>query len=171
VLPNPSSNGLYSIVYPYYKRGDLLEWLLQNPRGVSISQKWKWVEQLVDTVAFLHEELNVAHMDLSLENIFLDEFFNVVLADFGQAVCPADEPIYASMHSKRNYESPDRSLSNPCYPKCCDIWSLGVCIYSIFFGHFPFQKNSFKLEFFGDIKVHSEYIAMTRFVLFLLFIY
>ena len=171
MLANPSSHGLYGIVYPYYKRGDLLEWLLQNPRGVSISQKWKWVEQLVDTVAFLHEELNVAHMDLSLENIFLDDLFNVVLADFGQAVCPADEPIYASMHSKRNYEAPDRSLPNPCYPKCCDIWSLGVCIYSIFFGHFPFQKNCYKLEFFGDIKVHSEYIAMTRFVLLLFSVY
>jgi len=52
-------------------------------------------KQLCAAVKYFHEN-NFAHMDLKLENILLDDFFNIKVADLGTAVDVSESMGYTS---------------------------------------------------------------------------
>ena len=70
----------------YACNGDLFEHITQLPKkqGLSLQQLHKIVQQLIDAIAYLHMK-GISHMDVKLENILLDNEFNVKLIDFGFA--------------------------------------------------------------------------------------
>lgn len=87
--------------------------------------------QLCSAVKFLHDKM-FAHLDIKLENMLLDEYFNVKLADFGSGV---------SLHKTKGMT--DHKVGTPLYMppeirnlgknqifdgKKADIYSLGVTL-------------------------------------------
>lgn len=82
---------LYGIVMPFYRGGDLFEYI-QSYAGSWTEQICKSIfKQVVSSLASLHA-LGICHRDLSAENIMLDIDDNTqivrdcVLGDFGQAI-------------------------------------------------------------------------------------
>lgn len=66
---------------PYYKNGELNE-LVKNRNGLGELDAIGYFFQLASAVEYLHE-LNIAHRDIKLENILLDDLMNAQLIDFG----------------------------------------------------------------------------------------
>mmetsp|Transcript_21726 Transcript_21726/g.60411 ORF Transcript_21726/g.60411 Transcript_21726/m.60411 type:complete len:324 (-) Transcript_21726:481-1452(-) len=97
--------------------------------------------QLLATLRHMHG-LNVAHRDIKLENVLVSPNSNgsasVKLIDFGLADDtsrgPLDE-VCGTLH----FIAPEvLSPGSSCYGKECDIWSLGVTLFSLLSGRYPF---------------------------------
>ena len=95
--------------------------------------------QLVGAISYLHCRA-IAHRDIKLENVLLDEWCNVRLIDFGFAILsrgklrvPCGSPAYTA---------PEILLAHEYDGQLADIWSLGVLIYVMLAGRFPFQGGT-----------------------------
>lgn len=96
--------------------------------------------QIAKGVKYMHDH-NVAHRDLKLTNILIDQDYIVKVIDFGFA-CEAEElhKMYCGTPSYMAPEIVERKLYSP---KPTDIWSLGVVLYKLMTGDYAFGgKNN-----------------------------
>ena len=103
--------------------------------------------QLWNAVSFMHKQ-HYVHLDIKLDNILLDEFFNVKLADLGIALCAKDTSGYiAHRRGTPKYMAPevDKACDKaPFNVFEADIYSLGVWLHLLLFGEYP--ESSFNEE-------------------------
>ena len=79
----------------------------------------------------------LAHRDLKCENIFLDEKFNLILADFGFAgpIQGKDgEGKLKSIIGTEGYMAPEIILKKPYVGSQVDIFALGVVLFIMVMG-------------------------------------
>lgn len=103
--------------------------------------------QLFDAMRHIHG-CNVAHMDLKLENVLVKALPNgtlgVQVCDFG--LCSESADHYArhtrAMRGSFAYLAPEILRGLPCNPFELDIWAVGVVVYSLHAGYFPFNVAS-----------------------------
>lgn len=138
-----SKDRLY-IIMEYLSGGTLKDF--QKQRGV-ISEEIgkKIVFQMCLAVNHLHEK-TVAHRDIKLENFLFKEkgSLEIKLIDFGLAKNYGKDLM--NSHIGTPYYAPPEILNNQVYDERCDEWSLGVCIYKMLTGHYPFLgRDAFEL--------------------------
>jgi serine/threonine protein kinase len=101
--------------------------------------------QMWNAVAYIHSQ-GMAHLDIKLENILLDSYFNVKIADLGIAVdVSKTEGIYDGRRGTTWYMAPEINylLPTETYDAYrADIYSLGMCLYVLVFGEFPVKEES-----------------------------
>lgn len=73
------------LVTDYKPHGNLLNYLKKHKASVDLHQVKRIVSQLVVCLYYLHEEQHVLYRALQLENILVDELFNMCLCDFGSS--------------------------------------------------------------------------------------
>ena len=103
--------------------------------------------EIVSGISHLHS-LDIAHRDISLENVLLDERLQCHLCDFGLAAQNAS--VCHGVVGKLFYMAPEViSASSASYDGFkADIWSLGVLLFIMLTGVNPFQvANSQDLDF------------------------
>lgn len=110
--------------------------------------------QLASAVKHMHSNL-IAHFDIKLENILLDEFYNIKLADFGSAeVMDHHKALFKYKKGTNQYMAPEVancSVSKESYsPFSADIYSLGISLFLMLTGEFPIHTNGC-----GASTVHS----------------
>jgi len=83
--------------------------------------------QISSAVKNMHDK-NIAHFDIKLENILLDEFFNLKLGDFGSAeLLENQNSLFGYKKGTNYYMAPEvNSSKNPYSPFKADIYSLGI---------------------------------------------
>lgn len=90
------------------------------------------------TEAFkLMSEKNIVHRDLKLANILVTGDFVIKLADFGFAKFVENNLLLNSYCGTPITMAPE-ILKRRQYNQKCDIWSLGIIIYRMLFGEYPF---------------------------------
>lgn len=96
-------------------------------------------KQIVDAVSYIHK-LGIVHRDIKLENVLYNEDGHVALTDFGLATRWSidDEPMTENRGSPE-YSSPQVASRNPYNGFKSDIWSLGVLLYVMAVGRYPFN--------------------------------
>lgn len=129
----------YALVMEYCENGDLLTYV--NDDGFeSEDQKQKIIIQFLDAVKYLHN-LGIAHGDLKPENILLDSNYNVKLADFGFSKVKkiaGDESKSGTLF----YAAPELFKSGKFNTLKTDIWSIGIILYCLEQGNFPYLNGS-----------------------------
>ncbi|KAF1327274.1 Serine/threonine protein kinase, partial [Globisporangium splendens] len=123
------------LVMEYCDQGDLLKYLMDLPNSrVRQEEAMQLLLQIARGLQYLHKH-NIAHRDLSLENIFLHDGV-CKIGDFGLSAL-ADIPARDCV-GKTQYVAPEAVLSQATGvtydPVKADIWSLGVILFMMLTG-------------------------------------
>jgi serine/threonine protein kinase len=127
------------LVMEFAPNGDLFEQVAQVKRFTERQARHVFA-QLALGVKHIHD-VGVAHLDLSLENVLLDENYNVKISDFGVARPIPLHGLFPSLfiRSKPGYMAPEIIHRLPFNGRKADVFSLGVMLYCMIIGHKPFD--------------------------------
>nr|XP_023843757.1 ribosomal protein S6 kinase alpha-4 [Salvelinus alpinus] len=130
------------LVMELLRGGELLE-RIKKKKLFGESEASQLLRSLVSAVGFMHEA-GVVQRDLKPENVlFADEGEDSVLKviDFGFArLCPAGSAPLQTPCFTLQYAAPELFHSTG-YDQACDLWSLGVILYTMLSGQVPFQSK------------------------------
>jgi len=121
-----------------YVPGGLLFDLCEAAGGLGEQGGRYFMEQLTDVLAYLRAK-KVAHRDLKLENILVDEGLNLKVADFGFATYKKIGTL-KSYRGTKTYMAPEIKEGKVYDGRQVDMFSAGVILYIIVQGIFPFAE-------------------------------
>jgi len=146
------------MLMPYYPQ-TLNELLALHSQKISFLTSLGFIKQLLLALQPLHS-LNVVHLDIKPQNIYLDESNNLALADFDNASVINDSPLFKRFHGnvdqaqehqlKRarltpEYASPEQGVyaSKPrLISEASDIYSVGALWFRMLVGKTPYEIQS-----------------------------
>uniref|UniRef100_A0ACB8G549 Ribosomal protein S6 kinase alpha-5 n=1 Tax=Sphaerodactylus townsendi TaxID=933632 RepID=A0ACB8G549_9SAUR len=130
------------LVMELLKGGELLE-RIRKKTLFSETEASYIMRRLVSAVSHMHD-VGVVHRDLKPENLlFSDESDNseIKIIDFGFArLKPPDNQPLKTPCFTLHYAAPEL-LNHNGYDESCDLWSLGVILYTMLSGQVPFQSQ------------------------------
>jgi serine/threonine protein kinase len=96
----------------------------------------KYAYQILSALSYLHTQKRLFHGDIALGNICVDIKDNVQIIDFNLT-----RPIgyYNDCAGHGRYFPPEMIQKKEYYGPKVDIWGLGVCLFKLCTGHFPFR--------------------------------
>ncbi|XP_013147602.1 PREDICTED: serine/threonine-protein kinase 40-like [Papilio polytes] len=98
---------------------------------------------IVRVVANLHKR-NIVHRDLKLGNIVLNQRTGrITITNFCLGThLGSDRDLLKDQRGSPAYISPDVLMCKPYHGKPSDMWALGVVLYTMLYGQFPFCDTS-----------------------------
>ncbi|PFH33205.1 hypothetical protein BESB_084040 [Besnoitia besnoiti] len=137
------------LVMEYVKGGELFYKVVQKG-CFSEPQACFIMHQLVHACIYMHGK-NVLHRDLKPENILVSrvlegDFFVVKVADFGLAKLLTQRSLAHTLVGTPQYWAPEvlacgDGQHRQSYGASADLWSLGVCLYVMLGGSYPFDER------------------------------
>jgi len=167
---------IYYEIMEYAENGELKDFVQGTSTRLPEKISAKIFINLVLTVQYLHEN-NIAHCDIKPENILMNTNYRPLLSDFGFSQFFSGEKgdytlhkfsgsdFYCAPETRKAYVRGFDGIKN-------DIFSLGVLLFAITIGDFPFHKASFSddryrfiikknyerfWEYFNDIEISEEF--------------
>ena len=131
---NKNAVGEYMISMPLYSHGSLS---YSSVPTLTISSSVLFIQQLSSALAYMHS-LNVVHRDIKPANVlFYEDGF--VFCDYSvSAHLKSPNELLSGIVGTSVFMSCEIS-NNPYLPKPCDVWALGVTLYVLLFGKFPYH--------------------------------
>lgn len=129
--------------------GELIE-KLSSSKGMSENMAAEAIEKVIRALIHCHKQ-NIVHRDIKPENVMYDANDEVKLIDFGLAKQIADNKSLHTVAGTPYFIAPE--VLNGKYGKECDFWSVGVLLFLLVTGIYPFDsvtKN--RTEVFNKIK-------------------
>uniref|UniRef100_A0A673WMB5 mitogen-activated protein kinase kinase n=1 Tax=Salmo trutta TaxID=8032 RepID=A0A673WMB5_SALTR len=155
-----SSDCLYIVQFygALFREGDC--WICMELMSTSFDKFYKYVYCSLDDVIpeeilgkitlatvkalnHLKENLKIIHRDIKPSNILMDRNGNIKLCDFGISGQLVDSIAKTRDAGCRPYMAPERidpSASRQGYDVRSDVWSLGITLYELATGRFPYPK-------------------------------
>lgn len=125
----------------YYENGDLHSFIVEQSAPMPFETMHGIMQQLVRGVAWLHMN-GIAHRDIKLENICMDDDRMPRLIDFGLA----KRLLTARSNSHVGtlfFAAPEVVAGDISYDaRASDVWSLGCVFYAIITGKLPFSGRT-----------------------------
>ena len=155
----------------YIDGGDLSDYCAQYPNGVP-ERIGKWVfHKLLKTMEALHKQ-GICHRDVKLENVMYNkDTHKLKLIDFGFAT----ETEEVNEEGKRiqtqqrdqcgsiHYVAPE-IVQNKLYDgKKSDVWALGILLFVLLSGFFPFDDSQGRREIIFDKIVLGDFLMPSYF--------
>ena len=125
-----------NIILEYAKGGNLYQLIKDEKNGFSESQAFDYFIQVINAVYYLHSN-NIIHRDIKPENILIGDDNKLKLCDFGWAKELTLENR-STFCGTMEYMAPE-IVGSENYDYSVDIWSLGILLYEMLFGHSPFN--------------------------------
>lgn len=113
-----------------------------------------FLEQLIDVLSYLNKK-KVAHRDLKLENILVDDDLNLKVADFGFATYKNFTKL-RSYRGTKTYMAPEIKEGKSYDGRQIDMFSVGVILFIIVQGIFPFSEAR-KDEYYYKLLYAKKY--------------
>jgi len=143
----------FNFIMEYAKYGNLYELLSlpENQKGLDEQRAFDYFIQVVNAVYYLHLN-SIIHRDIKPENILIGEKGLLKLCDFGWAK-ELNLENRSTFCGTMEYMAPE-IVGYGNYDYSVDIWSLGILLYELLFGHSPFKAQSMK-DVILNIKNHD----------------
>ena len=153
------NNYLY-LIMEFMDNGDLKnynEGIIKMNKQIEEGKLWEIFYKCLSGLNYIHGK-HIIHRDIKLENIFLDENFNVKLGDFNASAvtdinaaknfAEEQENIDDLVNNYTNiesygYKAPEIGNKSPYGPKI-DIYSMGASFYELCYGHIPYKFQKLK---------------------------
>ena len=101
----------------------------------------KLFAELAQSVNLMHNNLNIPHRDLSIENVLMSvDETHFILCDFGLATEFEKGETTTDICGKPSYVAPEIYEGVPYDPFKADIFALGVILFCLVYGCTPFRK-------------------------------
>ncbi|WZN61519.1 serine/threonine protein kinase [Chloropicon roscoffensis] len=160
----------YTMIMEYASGGELFE-RIQSQGSFNEEAAANITRQLLSVLQYIHDR-SIAHRDLKPENILFANCerdlakATVKLIDFGFAkrMAPEPEPVeqrppmgqssFQTRLGSPNYVAPEILTSKCGYGCEVDVWSLGVILYIMLCGYFPFYHEN-ERELYRQIRKGS----------------
>ncbi|CEF64080.1 MAP/microtubule affinity-regulating kinase 3 [Strongyloides ratti] len=127
------------LVMEYCSGGELFDYLGKVKR-FSDNEARKKFRQIVSAVQYLHHN-GIVHRDLKAENILLDDKGNIKIADFGFADFYSEGCLMDQFCGSPPYAAPELFQGIKYIGFKVDIWSLGVILFALLVGSYPFHAD------------------------------
>lgn len=126
-----------------YLEGDDLEALLKKGRRFKDEELSKWWNQIISALNYTHSK-GIVHRDIKPSNIFLDNWGNVKLLDFGIAKLKESMSMTrtGTMMGTLMYMSPEQVRDTKNIDYRTDIYSLAVTFAQLVSGTAPYDATS-----------------------------
>ena len=166
-----TSKYLY-LVLEYIKGYSLLD-LIKSEKMHYIEQHraLKLFLQIVKGISYCQSK-NINHRDIKLENIVVIKDDIIKIIDFGFAVKGNKETYQKLFCGTPSYMPPEIVNKEKYIAQYSDIWSLGVLLYTMLYGRFPFKAkddetlfeliNEAKVKFPENISVNENIKALIK---------
>lgn len=125
------------VVMEFCEAGTLAE--LRATRLITEDLARVIITELACAIAHLHDHCSTIHRDIKPENILLDVYGHIRLGDFGFCdLTDSKTPLLRTACGSPAYVAPEVIMRQE-YTDKADIWSFGVVMYFVLFGHLPFE--------------------------------
>uniref|UniRef100_A0A0N4ZBG8 Protein kinase domain-containing protein n=1 Tax=Parastrongyloides trichosuri TaxID=131310 RepID=A0A0N4ZBG8_PARTI len=137
----------YNMITEYVPGRTLFDCIIQDGR-YNENDARKLFQQLVAAVAHCHV-VGIAHRDIKLENIMIDTTNTLRLIDFGLASTKLTNLTQPC--GSLPYTAPEILAGHEYDGTKADIWSMGVCLFIMLVGKFPFENSGDRNKLLCDI--------------------
>ena len=134
-----SGSSLY-LILEYCPRGSLYD-MMSEFDDIPVAQILHYAKQILTALLYMHQN-NIAHLDIKPQNILLDKYGRVKIADFGLATVCRNNQLSDHYSGSLAYMAPEILEKQPYNPFSADVWSFGVTLYHIAFGSLPWLASS-----------------------------
>lgn len=113
---------------------------LKQKKKLSKEKFITYAKQILSAVLYCHSQ-KLAHRDIKPDNIFIDQYDKIKLADFGFAKKFEFNEESNEVCGSLRCSSPEK-LSSPFFcPFKADVWALGITFFYMIAGCFPFDAK------------------------------
>ncbi|CAG2165000.1 unnamed protein product [Oppiella nova] len=145
---------IYLYIFMHFAPNGTLLGLLHKHGVFDERDCCKFFAQLLSAMDYMHSK-NIAHRDLKLSNVLLDDNLDCLVSDFGLSkVYVETEPMGIETFEAKTccgtpgYMAPeilagklDKRSQLSYNPFLADVWALGVMLFQLFNGNIPFPKD------------------------------
>lgn len=142
------------LVLQYLSGGDLSKYFRQDLPDKETTIKI--MTQIINAVKYCHRK-GIIHRDIKLDNILINKRMNIKLTDFGLCAIRSNnhEYFYDEVGTAR-YTAPEL-LSKEGYDESIDVWGIGVILFLLLTGKYPFDGSKRKSIFRRIRKKRLDY--------------
>lgn len=142
------------LVLQYVSGGDLSKFFRETLPGRDDASKI--ILQLVEALKYCHKH-GIIHRDMKLENVLIRRDMSVKITDFGLcAIRKYDTEHFDDEVGTARYTSPEL-LEGYGYGDSVDIWGIGIILFMLLTGKYPFDGSSRKSIFKRIKNKHIDY--------------
>jgi len=132
----------YYLFTEYYDQGDLYNYIQKHGFFEEDAARHLF-KQVLEAVDYCHRRLHICHHDIKLENLVINHSMQLRLIDFGFAIELGSEHGGAGKKLIEVYDSspaysPLEILLRRPHDESVDLFGLGVCLFYMLTGKFPF---------------------------------
>ena len=134
------SQNLY-LIHEYIKGFDLKEYqskIKENNEEINPKMLINLSSQILNSINYLHS-YGIIHRDIKHTNILINEKNLIKIIDFGLSRVLGKNEYTMNPYGSLCFKAPEIVLERP-YNYKVDIWSLGITLYFLLYGHTPFNK-------------------------------
>ena len=124
--------------------GTLTDKIRKTPeRFLSEKQAKRWFRECVEALCCMQDEHHMAHRDIKTDNVLFDDNDNAKLSDFGFAreFNLEEGELCTTYCGTLPYYAPEVLAKRPYNPFLFDVWSMGVMLFVMLNGKFPFKVD------------------------------
>ena len=148
-----------NLVLEYSSGGELFDRIIETGRHKEPKAR-ALIRQMLKSVKYLHSK-GISHRDIKPENFLFEnksKSSQIKLIDFGLSKCYKNNGFDSKMSSivgTAYYVAPEVLKGN--YGPECDVWSIGVIMYLLLSGSYPFDGKSNREIFRQILRCKVEF--------------
>ena len=138
------------LLIEYINGINLDQYLTNREHKQNIYETQFYIGSILLMLDYLQKK-SIAHRDIKPSNIMIDSNGYLKMIDFGTAKILSSSDYTSTIIGTPHYIAPE-ILQGRGYSLSCDFWSVGICMYEIFYGKYPFGNYANEvIEIYKDV--------------------